>query len=94
MKRTCLISCALTAAVLAPASASAEPGILYIPTEAVTLRPTGLAPCGSDVNSALGCGGASSETEEPPYADAANLTTSVADNLVAYDVMVTNTRPP
>ena len=41
MKRTCLISCALTAAVLAPASASAEPGILYIPTEAVTLRPTG-----------------------------------------------------
>lgn len=94
MKRTCLISCALTAAVLAPTAASAEPAILYIPTEPVTLRPTGVAPCSSDVNSALGCGGASMEVEEPPYADAAALIAAMDTNLGAYDVLVTDTRPP
>ncbi|MEX1365968.1 MAG: MYXO-CTERM sorting domain-containing protein [Nannocystaceae bacterium] len=94
MKRICLISCALTAAVLAPTSASAEPGIVYIPTDPVTLRPTGVAPCGSSTNSALGCGGASMEVEEPPFAGAADLTTAMQANLVEYDVMVTNTRPP
>jgi MYXO-CTERM domain-containing protein len=94
MKRTCLISSALALSVLAPTLASAEPAILYIPTEAVTLRPTSMAPCGSAVNSALGCGGASEETEEPPYDDAAALTTAMSDALATYDVLVTNTRPP
>lgn len=94
MKRTCLISSALALTVLAPTVASAEPAILYIPTDPVTLLPTGMAPCGSGVNSALGCGGVDAETEIAPYADAAGLTTAVGDALLAYDVMVTNTRPP
>jgi MYXO-CTERM domain-containing protein len=94
MKRTCLISSALALSVLAPTLAAAEPAILYIPTEAVTLRPTSMAPCGSQVNSALGCGGASEETEEPPFGDAAALTTAVSDALATYDVLVTNDRPP
>lgn len=94
MKRTCLISCALTAAVLAPTTASAEPGILYIPTEPVTLRPTSMEPCSSLVNSALGCGGATMEVEEAPYADAATLIESMSTNLAAYDVLVTDVRPP
>jgi MYXO-CTERM domain-containing protein len=94
MKRTCLISSALALTVLAPTVASAEPAILYIPTDPVTLRPTGMAPCGASVNSALGCGGASEETEEAPYASAAELTTALTDGLAAYDVLVTNTRPP
>ncbi|MEM7152967.1 MAG: MYXO-CTERM sorting domain-containing protein [Myxococcota bacterium] len=93
MKRIFLTTCAL-AAVLAPSTASAEPGVLYIPTDPVTLRPTGVAPCGSGVNSATGCGGASMEVEEPPFAGAADLTTGMADALAAYDVHVTNTRPP
>ncbi len=81
---------------MAPTTASAEdePAILYIPTEAVTLLPTGVAPCGSDVNSALGCGGASEETEEPAFAGADALTMALDGALEAYDVMVTNTRPP
>jgi len=96
MKRTCLISCALGAAILAPMTASAddEPGILYIPTEPVTLQPTGMAPCGADVNSALGCGGATEMVEEAPFGDAAGLTASLAEELAPYDVMVTNERPP
>jgi MYXO-CTERM domain-containing protein len=94
MKRTCLISSALAMAVLAPTVASAEPAILYIPTEPVTLRPTGTAPCGSDANSANGCGGASEETEEPPFDGAADLTMAMSDALATYDVLVTNTRPP
>ncbi len=54
MKRTCLISCVLAAGVLAPVVASAEPGILYIPTEDVSLFPTGPGEeCGEE-NSALG----------------------------------------
>lgn len=94
MKRICLISSSLALAVLAPTLASAEPGILYIPTDPVTLRPLSMSPCGSQVNSALGCGGASAETEEDPYADAAGLTTAISDALIDYDVLVTNTRPP
>lgn len=94
MKRTCLISSALALTVLAPTVASAEPAILYIPTEDVTLLPTGTAPCGSGTNSALGCGGVSEETVITPFADAATLTTDVAAALAVYDVMVTNTRPP
>jgi MYXO-CTERM domain-containing protein len=94
MKRTCLISSALALTVLAPVAASAEPAILYIPTDPITLLPTGMAPCGSGVNSALGCGGVDAETEIPPFAGAADLTTAMSDALVAYDVLVTNTRPP
>lgn len=94
MKRTCLISSALALTVLAPTVASAEPAILYIPTDPVTLLPTGMAPCGSGVNSALGCGGVDAETEIAPFADAATLTTDVGAALAAYDVLVTNTRPP
>lgn len=94
MKRTCLITSALALLTLAPSVASAEPGILYIPTEEVTLRPLNMSPCGSQVNSALGCGGASEETQEPPYADADALTMALADNLAEYDVLVTNERPP
>ncbi|MCX4242104.1 MYXO-CTERM sorting domain-containing protein [Paraliomyxa miuraensis] len=94
MKRTCLISSALALLTLAPSVASAEPGILYVPTEDITLYPTNMAPCGASVNSALGCYGVSEETVEPPYADADNLTTALANNLVEYDVMVTNVRPP
>lgn len=94
MKRISLISSALALGVLAPLTASAEPGIVYIPTDAVTLRPTSVAPCTSAVNSALGCGGAASEVEEPPFAGAADLTTAMQAGLAAYDVTVTNTRPP
>ncbi|MCH9687193.1 MAG: MYXO-CTERM sorting domain-containing protein [Deltaproteobacteria bacterium] len=96
MKRICLISCAL-AAGLAPASVQAEPAILYVPTEAVTLRPTGEGVCGGmggQVNSALGCSGVEAEVEEPAYADAANLTDALTTGLAAYDIAVTNTRPP
>lgn len=94
MKRTFLISSTLAGLSLIPTVASAEPGILYIPTDAVTLRPLNMAPCGADVNSALGCGGASMEVEEPPYADAEALTTALQTNFAEYDLLVTNTRPP
>jgi MYXO-CTERM domain-containing protein len=94
MKRTCLISSALALTVLAPTVASAEPGILYIPTDPITLRPTGMAPCGSSINSALGCGGVSQESEIAPYPDAGDLTGIIGTELDAYDVHVTNTRPP
>lgn len=94
MKRISLICGAVALGVLAPLSASAEPGILYIPTDPVTLRPTGVIPCSSDVNSALGCGGASMEIEAEPFAGAADLTTAMQAGLEAYDVTVTNTRPP
>src|SRR5688572_24338833 len=90
MKRTCLISSALALTVLAPTMASAEPGILYIPTDPITLLPTGVAPC-SGVNSALGCGGVDAETEIAPYSDAAGLTTAISDAVAEYDVLVTNT---
>jgi MYXO-CTERM domain-containing protein len=93
MKRICLISSALALTVLAPTMASAEPGILYIPTDPITLLPTGVAPC-SGVNSALGCGGVDAETEIAPYADAAGLTTAISDAVAEYDVLVSNTRPP
>ncbi len=98
MKRICLISCALAVAglALAPTTALAEPAILYVPTDPVTVRPTGEGECsgmGGQVNSALGCGGAAEEGEEPPYADAAALTAAMQGALAAYDVLVTNTRP-
>jgi MYXO-CTERM domain-containing protein len=94
MKRTCLISSSLALAVLAPTVATAEPAILYIPTDPVTLYPLNMAPCGATFNSALGCGGVDEESEIPPFAGAGDLTGSVSDALAVYDVLVTNTRPP
>lgn len=94
MKRTCLISSALALTVLAPTVASAEPGILYIPTDPVILYPTGMAPCGASINSAIGCGGVDAETEIAPYANAGDLTGEMSTELADYDVLVTNTRPP
>lgn len=94
MKRTCLISSSLALAVLVPTVAVAEPAVLYIPTDPVTLTPLNTPPCGGSSNSALGCGGVSEQADIPPYAEADALTTAVSDGLAAYDVMVTNTRPP
>jgi len=76
-------------------AAAAEPAILYIPTEPIVLLPLGPAPCGSTVNSALGCG-APSDMEEmvEPYADVEVLTMALDEALGDYDVMVTNSRPP
>jgi MYXO-CTERM domain-containing protein len=93
MNRTCLISSALALTVLAPTVVSAEPGVLYIPTEPVTLTPFNEGVCGSQINSALGCDNVDMVTEVAPFADAADLTTAMSDALVDYDVMVTNTRP-
>lgn len=99
MKRTCLLSCAfVTAALGLSSTASAEPGILYIPTEEVTLRPAEIGVCagmgGSD-NSGLGCvPGLEAEEMRAPYAEAATLTEQVAAALAPYDVLVTNERPP
>lgn len=73
---------------------AAEPAILYVPTEPVTLLPLNMAPCGSTVSSALGCGGVTEEQTLDPYADAELLSVALAAALVDYDVTVTNTRPP
>lgn len=97
MKRTCLISSALTLSMLAPALASAEPAIVYVPTETVTLTPLNTPPCGSGINSALGCGGvsmAAGVTDIDPYDGAAALITAMTDALEVYDVLVTDVRPP
>jgi MYXO-CTERM domain-containing protein len=75
-------------------TAAAEPAVLYVPTEPVTLLPLNMPPCGSSVSSALGCGGVTEEQTLDPYADAELLTMALAAALVDYDVMVTNTRPP
>lgn len=103
MKRFCLISSvAAMAAVSLPATADAEPAILYIPTEATTLYPAGAqdTPCAAvslgDYNAGLGCLPAAltdGETMEPAYADAAALTAAFETALADFDVMVTNTRP-
>ena len=50
MKRTCLISSALALTVLAPTVASAEPAILYVPTEPVTLGALASAATDDDPN--------------------------------------------
>lgn len=88
------------------ASASSEqtvPGILYIPTDPVTLYPgvAGTAECvganGSTASqhSGLGCTTSVTETTEfAPYADAVNLTENLTSSLAAFDVTVTNARPP
>lgn len=94
MKRTCLISSSLALAVLAPTVASAEPAILYIPTDPVTLTPFNTPPCGSGVSAALGCANVAEVLDRDPFTDAAGLTTDMDAALMAYDVLVTNTRPP
>lgn len=102
MKRFCLISSAAAASLLALAPvANAEPAILYIPTEEITLQPSGIVdtPCAnvstSEYNPGLGCfPGLEMEATESPYADAETLTTSIATALEAFDIHVTNERPP
>lgn len=82
-------------AVLIPGVASAaEPSILYVPTDPVTLLPTNLPPCGSAVNSALGCGGVGEATVIEPYDGAAELALAMGEALEPYDVHVTHVRPP
>ena len=98
MKRLVLLSSAATlAAIAAPNSAGADPGILYIPTEAIDLVPTAECPIaqGGQPHSGLGCGGvAEAGTVEPYAGDMDGLMTGVSDAVVDYDVLVTNTRPP
>src|SRR5690606_4865335 len=109
MKKTWLFSVPCVFAALAAsstASASSEqtvPGILYVPTEAVTIYPgtAGTAECvgagGATAaqHSGLGCTTAVDEaTEFAPYADATNLTENLTSALAPFDITVTNTRPP
>jgi hypothetical protein len=102
MNRFCLISSAAAVSLLSFApTAAAEPGIVYIPTEAIELYPSGIVdtPCelvstGED-NPGLGCiAGLAEAGTRDPYAQAAMLTTDVAAALDAFDIHVTNERPP
>jgi MYXO-CTERM domain-containing protein len=98
MKRTCLISSALATLVLVPVQASAEPAVLFIPTEEVSLQPDGEGECAGvgSPNSAFNCTAAvDAATVIPPFAgDLDAFQTSLQDSLLPYDVLVTNTRPP
>ena len=99
MKRFCLISSVSALAALSlPATADAEPAILYIPTEEISLSPSGMDACAgvsmSDYNAGLGCvPGLSSAGGQTPYANAAAITTALETALTDFDVMVTNERP-
>lgn len=73
---------------------AAEPAILYLPTEPITLTPFNEGECSGSIHSALGCGAVEAVTEVAPFEGAADLTSAMSDALVDYDVMVTNTRPP
>ena len=102
MMRFCLISSvAVAASVLLPGIAQAEntPAILYIPTEDVTLTPSGMGACQSvsmsAYNAALNCSPAiTEETTISVVPDAAQLTADIAAALADFNVMVTNERPP
>lgn len=109
MKKTWLFSVPCVFAALAAsstASASSEetvPGILYVPTETVTIYPgtAGTAECvgaggaTATQHSGLGCTTAVDEaTEFAPYVGATNLTENLTGALAPFDITVTNTRPP
>lgn len=97
MKRTCLISSALALTVLAPTVASAEPGILFLPTEEVTLLPDSDPMCSGigSPNSARNCTAVvDAATAVAPYADLDTLQADLTTSLAPYDVFITNTRPP
>lgn len=102
MKRFCLISCAAVAASMcwsSPVQAENTPAVLFIPTEDVTLIPSGSGACQyismSEYNAALNCSpGLTEETPMTVVADAGQLTTDIAAALAPYNVMVTNERPP
>jgi len=96
MKRTCLISSALALTVLTPGVASAEPGILFVPTEEITLLPDNDPACSGigSPNSAFNCTAVvEAATMVPPYADTDTLITDLQTSLAAYDVMITTERP-
>ncbi|MBL4685567.1 MAG: hypothetical protein JKY37_13315, partial [Nannocystaceae bacterium] len=97
MKRLSLLTgLASLAALSLPGSASAEPTVLVIPTEAVEITNTGMCsvPQNNNLsNSALGCFNAASGTREP-YDDVPGMTTAFETALADFDVHVTNERPP
>lgn len=98
MKRTCLISSTLALTVLVPSMASAEPGVLYIPTEDVTLQPDDVGECSGvgSPNSGRGCTGVvdRATTISPFSGDLEALQAGIVAALEPYDVHVTNDRPP
>jgi MYXO-CTERM domain-containing protein len=93
-----------SAAMMIASTAHAEPiqipGIVYIPTEPVTLIPSGAAGdpmCtgAGTIHSGLGCTNTvEMETTVDPFAGADTLATDLAAALAAFDVTVTTTRPP
>lgn len=76
------------------AAAAAEPAILYLPDQPVVLTPTGVPPCGSEIHSALGCGGVDEVTEIQPFGEVHALAEAMREVLAPYDVLVTHVRPP
>lgn len=83
------------AALPGVAAAAPRPAILYIPRDVeVTLHPTGLPPCTTDVNSALGCANVPAQVQQPPYQAADALAAAMLAVLDPYDVLVTHQRPP
>ncbi len=80
-----------------PAVAEAEPAIVYVPTQDVTLTPTGEGDCsgiGGQVHSAGGCANVPQQVATPPHPAAAALIDMLGESLDSYDVHVTSVRPP
>jgi len=98
MKRLFLLTgVASLAALSLSTQASAEPGIIVLPSEDVELVPTANCPVmqGGQTNAGLGCGGVSEPGTVTAYdGDLDALTTGLATAVEAYEVYVTNTRPP